>query len=88
MLRLARRPGEEEGARGKQSPTLRLPDDDAVRDVKPVHEKAMPVIFRTPEEIDVWMNAPAQVALELQRPLPDDALKIVLRDAKEDATAA
>jgi len=48
----------------------------------------MPVILRTPEEIDVWMNAPAQVAFELQRPLPDDALKIVLRDSKEDAFAA
>ena len=58
------------------------------RTVRPVHEKAMPVILRTPEEIDVWMNAPAQVAFELQRPLPDDALKIVLRDSKEDAFAA
>jgi putative SOS response-associated peptidase YedK len=56
--------------------------------VKPVHEKTIPVILRTPEEVDVWMNAPAQVALELQRPLPDDVLKIVLRDAKEDAVAA
>jgi hypothetical protein len=52
------------------------------------HEKTMPVILRTPEEIDVWMNAPAQVAFELQRPLPSDALKIVLRDSKEDAFAA
>jgi len=56
--------------------------------VRPVHEKAMPVILRTPDEIDVWMNAPARVALELQRPLPDEALKIVLRDAKEDAMGA
>jgi putative SOS response-associated peptidase YedK len=55
--------------------------------VKPVHERAMPVILRTPEEVDVWMNAPRQVALELQRPLPDDAVKIVLRDAKEDLGA-
>ena len=31
------------------------------------------------------MNASRQVALELQRPLPDDAVKIVLRDAKEDS---
>ena len=55
--------------------------------VKPVHERAMPVILRTREEVDVWMNAPRQVALELQRPLPDDAVKIVLRDAKEDSGA-
>jgi putative SOS response-associated peptidase YedK len=48
----------------------------------------MPVILRTREEVDVWMNAPRQVALELQRPLSDDAVKIVLRDAKEDSGAS
>jgi putative SOS response-associated peptidase YedK len=53
--------------------------------VKAVHERAMPVILRTREEIDVWLRAPRQVALELQRPLPDDAVKIISRDAKEDA---
>jgi putative SOS response-associated peptidase YedK len=52
--------------------------------VKPVHEKAMPVILRTPDEVETWMNAPTPVALELQRPLPDGALTIVLRGAKED----
>jgi putative SOS response-associated peptidase YedK len=29
--------------------------------VKAVHEKAMPVILRTRDEVDVWMNAPRQV---------------------------
>ena len=56
--------------------------------VQAVHEKAMPMILRTHDEVDVWMNAPRQVALELQRPLPDDAVMIVLRDAKEDVGAA
>jgi len=42
------------------------------------------VILRTSEEIDMGMNAPRQVALELQRPLPDAAIRIMLRDAKED----
>jgi len=45
--------------------------------VKAVHEKAMPVILRTQEEIDTWLDAPLKDALVLQRPLPDDALKIV-----------
>lgn len=52
--------------------------------VAPIHPKAMPVILRTQEEVDVWMTAPAPVALELQRPLPDDALMIVARGLKQD----
>lgn len=48
------------------------------------HPKAMPVILRTSDEIDTWMQAPAPVALQLQRPLPDDALVIVARGAKQD----
>lgn len=34
-----------------------------------------------------WMSALRQVALDLQRSLPDDAVKIVLRDAREDLGA-
>jgi len=45
---------------------------------------AMPVILRTPEEIEIWMTAPWEEAQKLQRPLPDGVLQVVSVGPKED----
>ena len=47
----------------------------------------MPVILTKPDEIEMWMSAPVPEALKLQRPLPDDALRLVARGQKEDVAA-
>jgi putative SOS response-associated peptidase YedK len=57
---------------------------DANAEVGAIHPKAMPVILTTPEEIDIWLDAPPDEALKLQRPLPDGALRIVARGEKKD----
>lgn len=53
-------------------------------EVGAIHPKAMPVILTKPEEIEVWMTAPAEEALLLQRPMADAALKIVAIGVKKD----
>jgi putative SOS response-associated peptidase YedK len=53
--------------------------------VAPIHPKAMPVILTTAAQVDLWLAANAPKALELQRPLPDDALRIVASGEREDA---
>ena len=53
--------------------------------VAPIHPKAMPVILTSPAEADRWLEAETADALALQRPLPEDALRIVAKGEKEDA---
>jgi putative SOS response-associated peptidase YedK len=56
------------------------------KEVGAVHPKAMPVILRTRKEIDFWMSAPINEALELQRPLPDTSLNIVNHGINQDSS--
>lgn len=45
--------------------------------VAPIHPKAMPVILTSPAEVDLWLEGETPGVLALQRPSPDDALRIV-----------
>ena len=56
--------------------------------VAPIHPKAMPVILTKSDEIEIWLTAPQDTALKLQRPLLDGALRIVARGQKEDGALA
>ena len=39
--------------------------------------KVAPVILTEPDELEMWMAAPWELAKELQRPLADGALMII-----------
>ncbi len=43
--------------------------------VRPVHEKAMPVILHEPDEYLQWLSG-GEESLELQRPLPNEYLSV------------
>jgi putative SOS response-associated peptidase YedK len=48
----------------------------------------MPVILAKPEQFDLWLEGDIGEALTLQRPLSDDALRIVASGEKEEGVAA
>lgn len=55
--------------------------NDVIRQANP---DSMPVILRTPDEVETWLTAPWEVARALQRPLPDGVLQVVSVGPKED----
>lgn len=55
-------------------------------EVAAVHPKAMPVILTEARDIETWLCASWAQASRLQRPVPDNALKVVARGAKLDGT--
>jgi putative SOS response-associated peptidase YedK len=57
---------------------------DANTEVRAIHPRAMPVILRSRTEIETWLTAPTDEALELQRPLADGVLHVVARGTKRD----
>jgi putative SOS response-associated peptidase YedK len=45
--------------------------------VEPIHEKAMPVMLMTPDDVEQWLNgATVEDALKMQKPVSDDAIVI------------
>ncbi len=57
---------------------------DANAIVAPIQPKAMPVILTTAEEVDRWVAEETPAALELQRPLAENALQIVAKGERSD----
>jgi putative SOS response-associated peptidase YedK len=61
---------------------------DANAEVGAIHPKAMPVILNRPNQIEEWLTARTEDALEMQKPLSDGVLQIVARGQKEDGAPA
>jgi putative SOS response-associated peptidase YedK len=57
-------------------------------EVEQFHDKAMPVILRTPEEVEHWLTLPWPEAKVMQKPLPDRTLQIVSQGMKWDPPEA
>ena len=74
--RLAEQPGQKRRAREERDWSLYAFLTTEANDVvRPVHEKAMPVILVDPAEQREWLEG-GEATLHLQRPLPNDMLQI------------
>ena len=52
--------------------------------VEPIHEKAVPVMLMTPDDVEQWLRGSSVAdALKMQKSAPDDA--IVVRSAEKKA---
>jgi putative SOS response-associated peptidase YedK len=60
---------------------------DANAVVEPIHPTPMPVILRNEAEFEGWLTTSADLALTLQRPMPDDELMIVATGERKDEAA-
>ena len=73
---LAEQPSQKRRAREKRTWTLfSFLTTDANAIVKPIREKAMPVILTLPDEQTMWLNGDSS-SLALQRPLANEQLQI------------
>ena len=61
---------------------------DANDVVRPVHAKAMPVVLATEAERETWLKGSVDEALALQKPAPNELLRVVAQGDKEDNIAA
>ncbi|MEL7258424.1 MAG: SOS response-associated peptidase [Pseudomonadota bacterium] len=55
---------------------------DANAEVGAIHPKAMPVILTSEQDVETWLTAETEDALQLQRPLPDGSLMVVGRGSQ------
>jgi putative SOS response-associated peptidase YedK len=53
-------------------------------EVRAIHPKAMPVVLTTLAEIETWLTAPWGEAAQMQKPLPDGALRVVARNIRAE----
>jgi len=57
---------------------------EAAADTGYIHPEASPVLLLDEDARETWMNAPWEIARDLQKPVPPGTVKIVAVDTKQD----